>query len=66
LEESHNQLHVEVTSLQNIIAQLQNENQRLNNELNIAHTQLEYEDALFQTSLLQQFDEKSRKLFDLE
>jgi FtsZ-binding cell division protein ZapB len=66
LEESHNRLHAEVTDLQNVIAQLQTENQQLKNELKTTHTQLEDEAALFQTSLLQWFDEKSRKCFDLE
>jgi hypothetical protein len=52
--------------LQNIIAQLQTENQRLSSELETSHTQLEDEASLFQTNLLQWFDEKSRKIVDLE
>jgi adenine C2-methylase RlmN of 23S rRNA A2503 and tRNA A37 len=38
----------------------------LKSELRIAHTQLKDEVDLFQTSLLQWFDEKSRKNFDLK
>jgi hypothetical protein len=38
----------------------------LKNELETTHTQLEDEASLFQTILLQWFDEKSRKVFDLE
>lgn len=66
LEESHNQLHREVTDLQNVAACLQTENQRLKNELETIHTQLEDEATLFQTILFQWFDDKSRKNFDLE
>lgn len=66
LEESHNQLHREVTDLQNVVACLQTENQRLKNELETIHTQLEDEATLFQTILFQWFDDKSRKVFDLE
>jgi hypothetical protein len=38
----------------------------LKNELEKTHTQLEGEDSIFQACLLQRFDEKSRKVFDLE
>jgi hypothetical protein len=59
-------LRVEVTALQNVIALLNTENQRLSSELEITYNQLEDEVSLFQTILLQWFDEKSRKIVDLE
>jgi hypothetical protein len=66
LEESHSRLRAEVTTLLNIIAQLQTKNQRLSSELKTTHTQLEDKATLLQTSLLQRFDEKSGKIVDLE
>jgi chromosome segregation ATPase len=45
---------------------LQTENQRLKNELETTHTQLEDEVPSFKLVLLLRFDEKSRKVFDLE
>ena len=45
---------------------MQTENQRLKNELVIAHSRKEEEDSLFQTSVLQWFDEKYWHIFVLE
>jgi hypothetical protein len=53
LEESHNPLCTEVIDLQNVIPQLQTKNQRLRIELEITHSQLEDEDYLFQTKIIQ-------------